>query len=157
MCSDERFLPIFEKEQVGIIDGGILIDGDRQNDVPAVLGIEGGVPAELERAGRLAQSQAGCNAKAQYFVAARVAGPLHDLIVEGPLEAAPLDQLTALELLNGRKGAEVVREVLETVDDFGLLHEFFHIFGVVDAGQHIGQFSGGRLVHSISLIKIVNK
>ena len=59
MCSDERFLPIFEKEQVGIIDGGILIDGDRQNDVPAVLGIEGGVPAELERAGRLAQSQAG--------------------------------------------------------------------------------------------------
>ena len=130
--SGKRLLPIFEQQEIGIVHRSGLVDRDSKDDVTAILGVQRGIAAQLQSAGRLLKAQSGCNTQAKYFVTAWAPGAFHNLVVVGTLQAALLDEFSALSLLYGREGAIVVGEILETVRDFGLLHKLLHIPRVVD-------------------------
>ena len=77
----QRFFSVLIEQKICIIYPCLLIDGDRENDVAPLPGIEDSVSAQFQRPGRLSQCQTRPKTQAQDLVAAGAARPLHHLII----------------------------------------------------------------------------
>lgn len=139
--SIKRFLFVFIKEKIDIINRGVLIDSNCDYDISAILRIKRSVAAKLKGSCGFTIGKTSGDTEANNFVSAGISGTLHDLIIIRLLYSAFCDQVTVGESFRIYDGAKIVYKAVIAVGYLRVVKVFFHFGCIINFGENISEIS----------------